>query len=116
MKKQIMMMAATGIILLLAACGPVTPLQTAEATDPPAEAIASPTVSSPPTDTPDAVSEELTEPAPEPAAAFPTPHPNPECVAEPIPEDPNIPPVTADEWSKGTDDALVTLIEYGDFQ
>jgi hypothetical protein len=114
MKKQIIMLAAIGIIPLLAACGPVTPLQTAEATDPPTEAVASPTVSSPPTDTPAAVSEETTEP--EPAAVFPTPHPNPECVVEPIPEDPNIPPPTADEWSKGADDALVTLIEYGDFQ
>ena len=109
MKKQIVMLAAIGIVLLLAACGPVAPLQTAEATDPP-------TVSSPPTDTPAAVSEKTPEPAPEPAAAFPTPHPNPECVVEPIPEDPNISPATADEWSKGADDALVTLIEYADFQ
>ena len=109
MKKQIVMLAAIGIILLLTACGPVKPLQTAEATDPP-------TVSSPATDTPAAVSEETPEPEPESAAAFPTPHPNPECVAEPIPEDPNISPPTADEWSKGADDALVTLIEYADFQ
>ena len=116
MKKQIVMLAALGIILLLAACGPVKPLQTVEATDPPTEAVASPTVSSPPTDTPAAVSEETPEPEAEPAATFPTPHPNPECVVEPIPEDPNISPPTADEWSKGADDALVTLIEYADFQ
>ena len=111
MKKQIVMLAAIGIILLLAACGPAKPLQTVEATDPP-------TVTSPATDTPAAVSEETPEPGPEPepAAVFPTPHPNPECVVEPIPEDPNISPPTADEWSKGSDDALVTLIEYADFQ
>ena len=116
MKKQIVMVAAMGLIPLLAACGPVTPLQTAEATDPLTEAVASPTVSSPPPDTPAAVSEEKTEPAPEPGAAFPTPNPNPECVVEPIPEDPNIPSATADEWSEGADDAPVVLIEYGDFQ
>ena len=67
-------------------------------------------------DTPAAVAEEATEAVPEPVAAFPTPHPNPECVPEPIPEDPNIPPVTADDWSKGSDDALVTFVAYGDFQ
>lgn len=110
MKKQIVVLAVVGIILLLAACGPVTPLQTTETTEP------SPTVSSPSTDTPTTVSEETPESAPEPAAAFPTPHPNPECVVEPIPEDPNIPPTTTDDWSKGADDALVTLIEYADFQ
>jgi hypothetical protein len=109
MKKQITVVAVVGIILLLAACGPVTPLQTAKTTE-------APPVSSPSTDTPAAVSEETPESAPEPTAAFPTPNPNPECVVEPIPEDPNIPPATADDWSKGADDALVTLIEYADFQ
>jgi hypothetical protein len=116
MKKEIIMAAAMGIIPLLAACGPATPLITVEPTEAPEVAVASPTVSSPATNTPTASSEEATQPAPEPAAAFPTPNPNPECVVEPIPEDPNIPPATADEWSKGPDDASVTLIEYGDFQ
>ncbi len=112
MKRQIVMVAVIGIIPLLAACGPATPLITAEPTDTPEAIVASPTT--PATDTPAAISEEATEP--EPVAAFPTPHPNPECVVEPIPEDPNIPLATADEWSKGPDDAAVTLVEYGDFQ
>ena len=117
MKRQIIMVAIIGIIPLLAACGPKTPLQIAEATDTPQDTVASPTASSPATNTPTATSsEQATEPAPEPTAAFPTPNPNPECVVEPIPEDPNIPPATEEEWSKGPDDALVTLIEYGDFQ
>lgn len=116
MRKYIVMVAAVGIIPLLAACGATTPPPTEEATDTPVAVVASPTVSRAVTQTPTSISEEATEAASEPEAVFPTPHPNPECVVEPIPEDPNIPPVTADEWSKGPDDALVTLIEYGDFQ
>jgi hypothetical protein len=112
MKLRFMMLAAAGLVLLLTACGPATPLPVAEATDTPT-AAASPTPSDVATPTPVA---EATETVPEPAAAFPTPNPNPECVAAPIPEDPNIPPVSADEWSQGPDDAQVTLIEYGDFQ
>jgi hypothetical protein len=99
MKKLIIVVAAVGLFALLVACGPTTPPPTAE-----------------PTNTPTSIPEEATEAAPESAAAFPTPNPNPECVAEPIPEDPNVPPPTADDWSKGSDDAPVTLIEYGDFQ
>ena len=116
MKKSIMMVAVAVLIPVLAACGSSKPSPTAEAVATPTEVVASPTVSSPATDTPAAVAEEATEAVPEPAAAFPTPNPNPECVPEPIPEDPNIPPVTADDWSKGSDDALVTFVEYGDFQ
>ena len=116
MKKFIVLVAAVVLIPVLAACGSGNPSPTTEAVATPTEVVASPTVSSPATDTPAAVAEEATETVPEPAAAFPTPNPNPECVSEPIPEDPNIPPVTADDWSKGSDDALVTFIEYGDFQ
>ena len=116
MKKPIMMVAVAVLIPVLAACGSSTTSPIAEAIATPTEAVASPTASSPATDTPAAVAEETTEAVPEPAAAFPTPNPSPECVPEPIPEDPNIPPVTADDWSKGSDDALVTFIEYGDFQ
>ena len=116
MKKSIVMVAVAVLVPVLAACGSATPSPTAEAIATPTEEVASPTVSSPATDTPSAVAEEATEAVPEAAAVFPTPHPSPECVAEPIPEDPNIPPVTAHDWSKGSDDALVTFIEYGDFQ
>ena len=116
MKKYVVMVAAVILIPVLAACGSASPSPTAEAIATPTEVVASPTVSIPATDTPAAVAEEATEAVPEPAAAFPTPNPNPECVPEPITEDSNIPPVTADDWSKGSDDALVTFIEYGDFQ
>jgi hypothetical protein len=116
MKKSAMIVAAFVLIPVLAACGSAKPAPTVEAIATPTEVVASPTVSSSATDTPAAVAEEATEVVPEPVAAFPTPNPNPECVPEPIPEDPNIPPVTADDWSKGSDDALVTFVEYGDFQ
>ena len=112
MKPRFVMLAAAGLVLLLAACGPATPLPEATATDVPTVAV-SPTASDLATPTPVA---EATEAVPEPAAAFPTPNPNPECVEAPIPEDPNIPQATADDWSQGPDDAQVTLIEYGDFQ
>ncbi|GAB4535282.1 MAG: hypothetical protein Kow0063_19400 [Anaerolineae bacterium] len=102
MKKLILVIAAVGLIAILAACRSTTPAPTPEATSTPT-ATAAP-------------SEESTEAVAEATAAFPTPNPSPECVAEPIPEDPNIPPPTADDWSKGSPDAVVTLIEYGDFQ
>jgi hypothetical protein len=104
MKLRFMMLATAGLVLLLAACGQATDTPTAAAS-PTAMDLATPTSVA-----------EATEAVPEPTAAFPTPNPNPECVAAPIPEDPNIPPVTADDWSQGPDDAQVTLIEYGDFQ
>ena len=116
MKKHLLIVAALGLIPLLAACGKAAATPTPEATDEPTAAVASPRPESEATPAAAPASEEATEIAPEPEAAFPTPHPNPECVAEPIPEDPNIPPVTADEWSKGPDDALVTIVEYADFQ
>jgi hypothetical protein len=116
MKKHLILVAAIGLIPLLAACGSAKPSPTEEATATTSAAVASPTVSSSAANTPTAIAEETAEAVAEPETAFPTPNPNPECVAEPIPEDPNIPAVTADDWSKGPDDALVTMVEYGDFQ
>ena len=116
MKKHLMLLAAIGLIPLLAACGSAKPSPTEAATATTSAAAASPTVSSPATDTPAAVAEETAEVVAEAEAAFPTPNPHPECVTEPIPEEPNSPAVTADEWATGPADALVTLVEYGDFQ
>jgi hypothetical protein len=130
MKRHLILVAAIGLIPLLAACG-VTPLQTAEpptAEAPTEEVVDTPTAvaeaptaanaatatSAPdPSSTPE---EEEAETDEEQVATFPTPHPAPECVVAPIPEDPNIAAATADEWSKGPVDAPLTLIEYSDFQ
>jgi hypothetical protein len=114
MKRSFIMAACVGLVALLAACAPPTPLAI-QATDTPAAAVASPTVSSPPTPTSSPASVQATEAVSE-TAAFPTPNPNPECLAAPIPEDPNIPPPAADEWSEGAADAPVVLLDYSDFQ
>jgi hypothetical protein len=130
MKRHLILVVAIGLIPLLAACG-VTPLQTAEpptAAAPTEQVVDTPTaVAEVPTATSVATATSASDPSPAPeeetadtgeeqAGAFPTPHPNPECVVAPIPEDPNIAAPTADEWSKGPVDAPLTLIEYSDFQ
>jgi hypothetical protein len=114
MKRYLIMAACMGLIPLLAACAQ-TPLPVAEATDTPAAAVATPTVSTPPTPTSKPATEQATAAATE-AAAFPTPNPNPECLAAPIPEDPNIPPAGEDEWSEGAADAPIVIMDYSDFQ
>jgi len=47
---------------------------------------------------------------------YPTPNPNPICVATPLTVDAKVPPVGEGDWIKGPADAAVTMIEYGDFQ
>jgi len=117
MKQRFVVLAAVGLVLLLTACGPATPSPEAKATDTPTVTLVLSTATPTPVAevTPPPVAE-ATEASPAPTKAFPTPNPSPECVAAPIPQDPNIPPVTADDWSKGPADAPVALVEYGDFQ
>ncbi len=38
------------------------------------------------------------------------------CEAVEIPENASISPISNEDWSKGPEDALVTVIEFGDFQ
>lgn len=38
------------------------------------------------------------------------------CKAVEVPENTNISPVSDDDWAKGPEDALVTVVELGDFQ
>jgi hypothetical protein len=51
-------------------------------------------------------------------SANPTPSDMASCVAAEaeFPVEPNLPPVTADDHVRGSDDASITLIEYSDFQ
>jgi len=117
MKRWFEILLGVALVSVVAACG-ATPSATESApTAAPTEAAASPTTSA-------AVESEATPTSADagteaPAQAtppFPTPHPNPECVAEPILAAPNVPPVTDEDWSTGADDAPLVLIEYADFQ
>jgi hypothetical protein len=47
---------------------------------------------------------------------YPTPNPDPACVASQLPVDDKVPPVTDEDWTKGPAGAKMTIIEYGDFQ
>jgi len=116
-KQRLLAMAAAAFIPLLAACGTATPSVVPEPTETLVAAV-SPAVAASPTGSTEATStpEQGTEVPAATEAAFPTPNPNPECVLAPIPEDPKILPVSADEWSKGPGDARITLLEYSDFQ
>jgi len=116
------MLTAAVLLGLLAACGAAMPAPQAPTSSDSGSAAVSPTAvaqaaaTTEPTATPAAAAGPTPTAAPPATVAFPTANPKPECVADPIPEDPNIPPVIASDWSKGPADAPIALIEYGDFQ
>ena len=119
MNQRLVVLIAVGLAALLAACGP-SPV--ANSTDTPQAASAPPTATNVPVAATPTVAEgaagatTVAEASPAATEAFPTPNPNPQCTAVPITSDSNIKPVAADEWSKGSADAKITIIEYGDFQ
>ena len=115
-------LTAALLVGLLAACGAAMPAPLAPTRSDLGTAAVSPTAvaqaaaTGEPSPTPAAAASPTATAGPPATVAFPTANPKPECVADPIPEDPNIPPVTASDWSKGSADAPIALIEYGDFQ
>ena len=122
MNQRLVVLIAVGLAALLAACGPAMPSPVANSTDTPQAASAPPTATNVPVAATPTVAEgaaaatTVAEATPAATQAFPTPNPNPQCTPVPIAADPNIKPVAADEWSKGSADAKITIVEYGDFQ
>ena len=117
MKRWFEIMLGVALVSAVAACGAAPSATETAPTPAPTEAAATPT-------TADAAESEATptsadvgtEASAEATPPYPTPHPNPECVAEPILAAPNVPPVTDEDWSQGPEDAPIVLLEYADFQ
>lgn len=105
--------------LALSACGGGETADTAPA-DAPAE---QPAEAAEPTEAPTEEAAPTEAPTEEAAVEQPATAPEDEavgalvgCEAIDIPDNETVPPVTADEWALGPEDAMLTLVEYGDFQ
>ena len=104
-------------LLLLSACGGAAE-EAPEATEAPAQEEAADTPETQEEPTEEAVAETTEEESPS--------NPNEEIVAVPLEPavceavevevNTNISPVSAEDWATGPEDALVTVIEFGDFQ
>jgi hypothetical protein len=121
MKQLLSLFTSAGLALVVAACGASAPATVAPpASAPPQESPTAVAVAATPTSAGAMTSTSTpapTVPATEQATpAYPTPNPDPQCVALSIPADPKVPSVTDADWTKGPADAPVTVIEYGDFQ
>ncbi len=117
MKRWFEILLGVALVSVVAACGAAPSVTESAPSAAPTEAAASPTTSGAVESEATPTSAEVATEAPAQATPpYPTPHPNPECVAEPIQAAPNVPPVTDEDWSKGPDDAPFVLVEYGDFQ
>lgn len=108
------------IMSLLVGCGgqPAAPAPTEAPPAAETEAVAeteSPTEEAPATT--ETLPAETEEPLPEDEIVEPAgPETEAECVVAEIPDNALIAPVSEQEWRKGSADAPITLIEYGDFQ
>jgi cytoskeletal protein RodZ len=111
--------AIIAVLMLRAPAGKGTPVPAETAT----EALAAATDTAQPTETPvseETATKEVTEEATEPteeATATPTRDPSATPAHLPPLEPLEVlPPATADDWSRGSEDAKVVWIEYLDFQ
>jgi cyclophilin family peptidyl-prolyl cis-trans isomerase/protein-disulfide isomerase len=109
------------LALALISCSAGTPATDTPAPTVPAEASPTAVSAVSPISTPTlakatGAATEAAAPTEEATPPYPTPNPNPVCVASSLPVDEKVPPVTDADWVKGPADAKITLIEYADFQ